>query len=520
MSGRKPLLKRVLLIVIVLALSSCRAPTPTPEPTPLAKTGDEVVITFQLEGGIAGLCYELAIQRDGDYHLSSCKHPDSYGVIGGHFLAQLLEWDGVYAPFEIRDEDAPGSPDALVRRLIWRGAGREPSGEETRQEILRWMSELPVEELRTAYAEEGVLQSARAYLAEILELEAEDVSLVAYEAASWPDTALGCPREGQSYAQVVTAGYKISFTVDEKEYYVHTNADGSSVVLCPKAAPEGSFAVYASPELLFSIAYPREWSPTLSDADSQVVIAPEGDDASIGMSVSLLGGGYSAADAEDLLVGDYWDSVTSQDASAVEVDEPEAVETTGASGQRMSYYVSLANQKFRHYTATVLIDERGNAFRIVQWTPREAYWDHVGDFSKVLHSFEPLSGTEVPPQPTGEPGPTGAPTATKPQTTPAPTGMFVGTFEGYAEAANIPDRKASVRGRVLDSNGNPMVGHALRLSAFDWHIDHTTGGDGSYAFDWLDQELTFTVTPLSFSGNPVEVLTEFGKAGIVNYQQP
>ena len=313
MPRRQCLLTGLLLFATILALSSCKAATPTPEPTPQSIASEEILLTFELDGGIAGLCHELAIQRGGDYRLSSCRHADAYGQLAGQFLAQLQEWDATYAPFEISIADAPGSADSLSKRLVWRGSGREPTSEETRQEILNWMAELPVAELRAARAEQAVLQSAKAYLADTLGVDETEVSLTAYEATNWPDASLGCPQEGLSYAQVTTAGYSIHFTVADKDYDVHTNADGSSAVLCPKAAPDQAFTVYASPELLFSIAHPQDWvTAVLNESGRYVTISPDGDDPSLGLSVAALGDGYTADEAADL-VAEYADSVSSRD---------------------------------------------------------------------------------------------------------------------------------------------------------------------------------------------------------------
>lgn len=512
MSRRELILIGLLLITVPLSLTSCRAPTPTPEPTPAPEVGAEIVMTYHLDGGIADLCYELAIQRDGEYRLSSCKHAESYGALGGQFLAQIHEWDNLYAPFEVDNE--LGSPHDLTYRLVWMGAGRDPSSEGTRQQILAWIAELPIEDLRRARADMIALQAAKTYLAKLLSVDEAKVALMSYEPAGWSDASLGCPQAGVAYAQVATAGYSIVFAAANREYEIHTNADGSSVVLCVKPAAEETFTTYVSPQLLFSIVHPENWVPVLNEEQLEVVIAPEEGEDSLGILVTLLGDGHTAADAGDLL-SEHKSFVSSQDPSVVVVSEPEEIESAAARGQKMSYQVSLTDGRIRQYSAAILVSDEGNAFRLLLWAPQEDYWDHAGNYSKVLHSFQPLPVTS----PTAVPDPSGTPTTAEPEDTPVPTGMFVGTFEGYIEAANIPNDRASVRGKVVDANGNPMVGAALRLSAFDWHIDHFTGGDGTYAFDWLDKELTFTVTPLSFPGNPVEILTDFGRAGIANYQQ-
>ena len=519
MARREQLLIGSLLTTAALLLSGCRTPTPTPTLTPQPTSaqedvGDEIVIAFLLEGGFADFCYELAIQRDGEYRLSSCKHADTYGTLGGQFLAQLKQWDDLYAPFEVKVEDKPGDPESLSRRLTWKGAGREPTSEEPRQEMLGWIAELPIEELRLAWPQMTILQAARTYLGNILGVDEARIALTSYEPGSWPDASLGCPQEGKTYAQVATSGYSVVLTAANRDYEVHTNADGSTVILCIRPAAGDAFATYVCSQLSFSIAHPKNWTPALDEDENEVVIGPEGNEDDLGIVVTLLGDGHTAAEAGSLL-DEYKDSVSTQDPSAVFVAEPEAVETAASRGQRMSYQVTLEDDSIRRYTAAVLVSDAGDAFRLLLWAPQEDYWDYAGDYSKVLHSFQPLATAS----PTEEPGPGITPTAAEPEDTPVPTGMFVGTFEGYIEAANIPNDRASVRGRVVDANGNPMVGAALRLSAFDWHVDHFTGGDGTYAFDWLDQELTFTVTPLSFPGNPVEVLTDFGKAGIVDYRQ-
>jgi len=514
MSRRASFLVGLLLIAMVLSLSGCQAPTPTPEPTPTQEVSHELVMTYHLDGGIAELCYELAIQADGEYHLSSCKHADVYGTLGGQFLAQLQEWNDLYAPFEEEDKEDPADPQSTTRRLVWDGRGREPTSQDTRRKMLSWAAELPIEELRRAQADTTALHSARAYLAKLLSVDEETIVLGSYETANWPDASLGCPQEGQAYAQVATAGYSIVFSVANRDYEVHTNADGSGAILCVKPPAEEAFTTYTSTQSLYSIAHPKDWAATVGENQDEVTIAPKEAGGDLGIAITYLGEGHSVADASTLL-GEYKDTAFSQEPSAVIVTEPEGTETSAARGQKMSYQVTMKGGHVRQYTAAVLISDAGLAFRVLLWAPQEEYWDHAGEFSKVLHSFQPLPGAS----PTAKPSLTGTPTTAVSQATPAPKGMFVGKFEGYVKAPNIPSDRASVRGKVVDANGNPMVGQTLQLSAFDWHIDAHTGGDGTYAFDWLNNELTFTVTPLSFPGNPVDVMTDFGRAGIVNYRQ-
>jgi len=53
-----------------------------------------------------------------------------------------------------------------------------------------------------------------------------------WEQTDFPDSSLGCPQPGQAYAQVVTRGYKITFTVKGVVYDYRATNDGKSVFQC------------------------------------------------------------------------------------------------------------------------------------------------------------------------------------------------------------------------------------------------------------------------------------------------
>ena len=46
------------------------------------------------------------------------------------------------------------------------------------------------------------------------------------------NASLGCPKEGMAYTQVITPGYKLIFDLAGTPYAVHTNSDGSHMVIC------------------------------------------------------------------------------------------------------------------------------------------------------------------------------------------------------------------------------------------------------------------------------------------------
>ena len=73
---------------------------------------------------------------------------------------------------------------------------------------------------------------ARLLVADQEGVDAEDLTLTSSESVEWSDASLGCPQEGFGYAQVITPGYKLVFALGDTTYAVHTNDDGSSLILC------------------------------------------------------------------------------------------------------------------------------------------------------------------------------------------------------------------------------------------------------------------------------------------------
>jgi hypothetical protein len=67
------------------------------------------------------------------------------------------------------------------------------------------------------------VQAAVAAAAAEAGVDPATVTVVSYEAVEWPDTALGCPKEGEFYAQVITPGYLVVLSVEGIEMEYHTD---------------------------------------------------------------------------------------------------------------------------------------------------------------------------------------------------------------------------------------------------------------------------------------------------------
>lgn len=72
----------------------------------------------------------------------------------------------------------------------------------------------------------------------------------------YPDTSLGCPQSGQSYAQVVTTAYQFLFTWNNEIYDYRVSADRSLVVFCGKTSVESGEDTGLDPELSNSLCPP------------------------------------------------------------------------------------------------------------------------------------------------------------------------------------------------------------------------------------------------------------------------
>lgn len=74
--------------------------------------------------------------------------------------------------------------------------------------------------------------AARTLLANELGIDDSALVLRSAEAVSWSDASVGCPMEGSAYAQVVTPGNRLVFGYAGVAYAVHSDADGSSMLVC------------------------------------------------------------------------------------------------------------------------------------------------------------------------------------------------------------------------------------------------------------------------------------------------
>jgi hypothetical protein len=86
---------------------------------------------------------------------------------------------------------------------------------------------------------DALVRAAQQRLAAHLKVDMNAIELQSANKQDWPDGALGCPKEGLAYPQVVTPGFLLTFTdpAQKQSYAVHTGMDEAQMVLCADHQP-------------------------------------------------------------------------------------------------------------------------------------------------------------------------------------------------------------------------------------------------------------------------------------------
>ncbi len=79
----------------------------------------------------------------------------------------------------------------------------------------------------------ALIKAILADAASRLGVSPDQVIIVAIEPVDWPDTSLGCPKEGEFYAQVITPGYRVIVATSDRRLEYHTDRT-AHFVLCER----------------------------------------------------------------------------------------------------------------------------------------------------------------------------------------------------------------------------------------------------------------------------------------------
>jgi hypothetical protein len=117
---------------------------------------------------------------------------------------------------------------------------------------------------------DALVARAREQLAQRLGLSEDALILQSASAQEWPDAGLGCPQPDQVYAQVITPGFLLTFAADGTSYEVHTDEQGSLLVLCENGQPTDLTAA-APPAAATGVAPDQGTVPALDETTRPLV---------------------------------------------------------------------------------------------------------------------------------------------------------------------------------------------------------------------------------------------------------
>ncbi len=78
---------------------------------------------------------------------------------------------------------------------------------------------------------QAVINLAKKDLARSLNTSEDNIQVVNVDKVQWSDSSLGCPKPGQMYLQVITAGFEITLSAKSVNYIYHTDLE-KRVILC------------------------------------------------------------------------------------------------------------------------------------------------------------------------------------------------------------------------------------------------------------------------------------------------
>ncbi len=151
--------KFFVLVVITALLSACirvssgAQPTPTTEPMPdsleVFETG-EALVSWERSGGIAGLCQQMTVQKDGSYRILNCATNEvlAEGQLSSSDLDRLLELSRQTSTVVWQTPQVELVPDAFNDKYTLQGNGAELASPEEQKAMNEELAALAQKLLR------------------------------------------------------------------------------------------------------------------------------------------------------------------------------------------------------------------------------------------------------------------------------------------------------------------------------------------------------------------------------------
>jgi hypothetical protein len=118
-------------------LVACTA-TPT-APDRVMAQDSTIVLSWNRDGGFAGLCDELKVTASGEATASSCRNTGAAKIrrLSNDDLSRLRTWRESYGAVAISSSDRAVA-DGIALKLTLAGTGRAQPSDAQRQELLDW----------------------------------------------------------------------------------------------------------------------------------------------------------------------------------------------------------------------------------------------------------------------------------------------------------------------------------------------------------------------------------------------
>lgn len=203
-----------------------------------------------------------------------------------------------------------------------------------------------------------------------------------FQAATYPDSSLGCPQAGKTYTQGAVQAYKFLVTLKGITYDIRTTANGSPMLLCSNAdiKQAGTLGTYRSPQ--FTISYPDTWTFNKRDTDVYFGLGPAPVCAEPGMTVVAFERQITTQTPDSLL--DEYIQITPN--GKFDTDRT----SIGNIGRSVLYTAACTDGTMRQARATTFI-AYARGYRIVQFAPQTAYNQWSGVFLQILNGFSPAT---------------------------------------------------------------------------------------------------------------------------------
>ncbi len=129
----------LLLIVVTAGCGSAKEQQRVEQAASALPTPAPVVMQFHRQGGIAGLCDDVAVHADGIIEYHTCGQAVHTAMLTQDEQKDLANRIDELGGFTYKQEDNPGGPDNLVRELQFGGQGSTTATDEQKQMMLGWL---------------------------------------------------------------------------------------------------------------------------------------------------------------------------------------------------------------------------------------------------------------------------------------------------------------------------------------------------------------------------------------------